>query len=120
MLLNNFCIDFYEKENGFCPMIEFLEALDIKKRAKVLRTIDILEKNGNDLREPYSKPLGEGVFELRINQGSDTIRVLYFFFVGRKIIITHGFVKKTQKTPQYEITKAIVYRSDYLRRNKYE
>lgn len=118
--MNKFQVDFYEKENGDCPMIEFLDSLDIKKRAKILRTIDILEKNGNDLREPYSKLLGEGIFELRVKQGSDIVRALYFFCVGRKIIITHGFVKKTQKTPQSEITRALMCRRDYFRRFQYE
>ena len=118
--MNKFQVVFYEKENGDCPMIEFLDSLDVKKRAKVLRTIEILENNGNDLREPYSKLIGEGIFELRVKQGSDIMRVLYFFYVGRKIIITHGFVKKTQKTPQCEITRALNCKMDYFRRFQYE
>ena len=118
--MNKFQVVFYEKENGNCPMIEFLDSLDVKKRAKVLRTIEILENNGNDLREPYSKLIGEGIFELRVKQGSDIMRVLYFFYVGRKIIITHGFVKKTQKTPQSEITRALMCRRDSFRTLQYE
>ena len=111
--MNKFQVDFYEKENGDCPMIEFLDSLDIKKRAKILRTIDILEKNGNDLREPYSKSLSDGIFEIRAIQGNNITRVLYFFVVDKKIILTNGFVKKTQKTPENEIVLAKKYRKDY-------
>lgn len=118
--MNYFHVEFYEKENGSCPIKEFLDSLNKKKRAKILRMIDLLENNGNDLREPYSKFLEEGIFELRIKQGADIFRVLYFFYVGKNIFITHGFRKKTQKTPQSEIEKAIRYREDYFRRNKYE
>ena len=111
-------IDFYETEDGKCPVQEFIESLDIKMYAKVLRTIDLLEANGTDLRAPYSKFLEDGILELRIKQGSDISRVLYFFFVGNKAILTNGFIKKSQKTPKKEIELAKKYKSDYERREK--
>lgn len=120
MLLNRFYVEFYKKENGNCPMREFLESLDIKKGAKVLRMIHFLEENGNELREPYSKLLQEDIFELRIKLGTDIFRVLYFFCVDKMIILTHGFIKKTKKTPRNEIIRAIMYRKDYFRRNIHE
>lgn len=67
--------------------------------AKLLGTISLLETNGTQLREPYSKSLGDGIFELRAKQSSNITRILYFFVVGHQIILTNGFVKKTQKTP---------------------
>lgn len=72
-------------------------------RAKVFRTLELLEYNGNSLREPFSKHLSDGIFELRVKQSSNIVRVLYFFVIGKNIILTNGFVKKTQKTPQGEI-----------------
>ena len=57
--------------------------------------------------------MGEGIFEIRAKQGSDITRVLYFFVVGQKVILTNGFVKKTQKTPPSEIARAKRYRADY-------
>lgn len=63
-------------------------------RAKVFRTIELLEMKGNHLREPFSKHLVDGIFELRVKQGSNISRVLYFFVVGNKVILTNGFVKK--------------------------
>lgn len=114
--MDKFEIVFYETESGECPVDSFLLSLDAKMKAKVLRTIDLLESNGSNLREPYSKPLGDGIFELRIKQGTDITRVLYFFLVGKKAVLTHGFVKKVQKTPKSQIDTAKKYRADYERR----
>ena len=111
-------MEFYEKENGEQPAKEFLLSLDKKLRAKLADTIMILQDNGYELREPYSKHISEGIFELRAKQGSDITRVMYFFYVDRHIILTNGFIKKSQKTPQSEIEKAKRYRSDYLKRKE--
>ena len=87
-------------------------------RAKVVSTISVLQDNGYELREPYSKYLSEGIFELRSKFGTDITRVLYFFYIDKHIILTNGFVKKTQKTPKTEIERAKKYRADYLQRRK--
>ena len=115
-----FEVEFYEKENGEQPAKEFLLSLDVKMRAKMVNTIAILSDNGYELREPYSKHLSEGIFELRAKVGSDITRVLYFFYADRHIILTNGFIKKTQKTPPGEIDKAKKYRADYLQRKESE
>ena len=116
----SFEIEFYEKENGEKPAEEFLTALDAKMRAKLAMLASLLKENGNELREPYSKHLEDGIFELRGKVGNNVARVLYFFYVGERIIFTHGFVKKTQKTPRSEILKAKEYRGDYLQRKELE
>lgn len=67
---------------------------------------------------PYSEQLEDGIFELRIKFGSNITRILYFFFVGKNIILTNGFMKKTQKTPPNEIAKAKQYRKIYLTRQE--
>ena len=113
-------IEFYDTEDGKCPLREYLDSLEPKLLAKTLRTIDLLENNGISLRGPYSEPLGDGIFELRTKQGSDITRVLYFFFVGNKAILTNGFTKKTQKTPKSEIDTAKKYKADYERRHQNE
>jgi len=77
----------------------FILSLDKKMRAKVAWTIALLEAGGNSLREPYSKHLDDGILELRVKVGSDISKVLYFFIVGKRVILTHGFVKKTDDTP---------------------
>ena len=72
----------------------------------------------SNLREPHSKHLDDRIFELRAKVGSDITRVLHFFVIGRRIIITHGFVKKTDKTPPGEIKKAKQYRHEFLSRKE--
>ena len=67
---------------------------------------------------PHSEHLGDGIFELRVKQGSNIERVLYFFFTGDKAILTNGFTKKQQKTPPGEIRLAKDRRADYERRHK--
>ena len=114
--MGKFIVELYETENGNIPVEEFLKMLDVKMRAKLLGIIKILQEKGNRLREPYSKHLDDGIFELRGKVGSDISRVLYFFYYNKKIILTNGFIKKTQKAPKTEIDKAKKYRSDYLER----
>jgi len=105
---------FFEKENGTAPVEDFINSLDVKMSAKIYRLIAMISENGPDLREPYSKHLEDGIFELRAQAGSDISRVLYFFMVGRRIVITNGFIKKAQKTPISEIDRAKAYRKEYL------
>ena len=109
-------VEFYELPDGTEPVRVFLDSLDPKMRAKVFREIDLLLANGPELRLPHSRPVDDGIFELRIKLGSDLSRILYFFFVGKKAILTNGFVKKTKKTPKNEIELAKKYRFDYLKR----
>lgn len=111
-----FDVDFYTLPDGTKPVQEFLDSLNVKMRAKALGSLKILQERGNTLREPFSKPIDKGVFELRIKFASDITRIFYFFFDGKKIIMTNGFVKKTQKTPRREIEKALKYKADYERR----
>lgn len=78
----------------------------------------MLKSNGYELREPYSKPLSEGIMELRAKVGSDISRVLYFFVTGRTAVLTNGFIKKTQKSPKEETERAKRYRADYFSRKE--
>lgn len=111
-------VEYYEKTDGTRPAEDFIMSQNVKMRAKILTVLQFLEEKGPELREPYSKFLEEGIFEVRAKVGSDISRVLYFFVVGRKIILTNGFVKKTQKTPSGEIDRAKLCRADYLRRKE--
>ena len=86
--------------------------------AKLIGLMELLEEKGTALREPYSAPLGDGIFELRCKLGSNITRSLYFFFSGKHIVVTNGFVKKTQKTPPGEIRLAKERRNDWVRRHE--
>ncbi|MCQ2081353.1 MAG: type II toxin-antitoxin system RelE/ParE family toxin [Lachnospiraceae bacterium] len=111
-----FEVIFFEKENGDCPVEEFIDSLDVKMRAKMVGLLELLEEKGNQLREPYSKPIDDGIFEIRCKVGNNITRVLYFFYYEGKIILTNGFVKKTQKTPPEEIKLAKERRADFKER----
>jgi phage-related protein len=111
-----FEVIFYEKENGDCPVEEFIKSQDIKMRAKIVGLLELLEEKGNQLREPYSKPIVDGIFEIRCKVGNNITRVLYFFYYEGKIVLTNGFVKKSQKTPPEEIKLAKERRADFKER----
>lgn len=111
-----FEVEFYEKEDGTIPVRDFLESLDVKMSAKMHLSIQLLKYSGFQLREPYSKSLDDGILELRAKSGNNISRVLYFFVVGNKAILTNGFIKKTTRTPKNEIDRAKRYRADYLKR----
>ena len=71
--------------------------------ADFLRITELMVEHGADLKMPISKALGKGLFELRC-QGKEGIgRVLYCTMVNSEIILLHGFIKKTQKTPPHEL-----------------
>lgn len=111
-----FEVQFYEKADGDIPVENFLNSLDIKMRNKILMILNVLQEKGNQLREPYSKHLEDGIFEVRGKIGNDISRVLYFFYYNEKIILTNGFIKKTQKTPKKEIDLAKKCRKEYIER----
>ena len=118
--MDRFEVEFYEKVTGEQPVRDFLLGLDPKMRAKTVHAIELLRDNGFYLREPYSRAVRDGIFELRVKLGSNITRILYFFYVGHHIILTNGFVKKTKKTPAMELERAERYREDYCRRARKE
>ena len=114
----SFSVEYYQQEDGRRPAEEFILAQDKKMQERLFFVLELLEDKGNCLREPFSKPLQDGIYEVRAQQGNNTSRVLYFFVKGHKIILTNGFIKKTQKTPPQEIERAKLCRNDYYRREK--
>ncbi len=113
---NKYEVIFYEKESGECPVEDFISAQNVKMRAKLVGLLEVLAEKGNMLREPYSKQLEDGIFEIRCKVGSNITRVLYFFYYEGKIVLTNGFVKKTQRTPSREIKLAKTRRRDFVGR----
>lgn len=114
--MKKFEVIFYEKENGECPIEEFINSLDLKMKVKLIGLLELLEEKGYQIREPYSKLIEDGIFELRCQVGNNITRVLYFFYVGEKIVLTNGFVKKTRKIPLEEIKIAKARRVDFKER----
>ena len=116
----NWQIEYYKKENGDVPLIDYLFTLNLKLRAKAFSEIELLEKHGTELREPYVKPIKgknyKGLYELKVKFASDISRIFYFTFLNETIVLLHGFNKKTDKTPATELDRAIRYKQDYERR----
>lgn len=111
-------IEFYERSNGRCPVKEFLDELSPKTQLPyVLRAIDLLAEYGYRLDRPHASYLRDDIYELRVSTRSGNIRVLYFFFLRQKIVLTHGFLKKTGKVRNFEIERAVRYRKDFFERN---
>lgn len=114
--MSKFSVEFYKNEKGEKPAKEFILSQNAKMKAKLFGVVDLLEEYGNQLKMPYSKPIGDGIFEIRAKIGSDISRILYFFYYEGRIIMTNGFTKKTQKTPPEQIEKAKRYRQMFLER----
>ncbi len=116
----NWDVEFYKKENGDVPILEFLLSLTPKMRAKAYSEIELLKKHGLDLREPYVKAIKgdhyKGIFELRIKFASDISRIFYFAYSNNTFVLLSGFIKKTNETPRHELERAKRYKEDYERR----
>lgn len=74
---------------------EFIQELEKPTLAKVLRTIDLLEKFGHQLEMPHSKKIDNRLFELRV-RGQLEVRIIYTFHKDT-IVLLHGFIKKSQQ-----------------------
>ncbi len=74
--------------------------------ARYLRYVNLMVEFGADLGMPHTRALGDGLFELRLKSREGIARVFYGTMVGKRIVMLHVFVKKTQKTPQRELRKA--------------
>lgn len=75
---------------------------NLRKRIKVV--VEALGIYGNNMKMPFSKSLGKGLFELRVT-GADNVRLLYVFYKGSAVIV-HIFLKKTDKIPKKELEYA--------------
>ena len=113
-------VEYYKKENGDIPVLEFLLSLNPKMRAKAFSEIELLKEHGIYLKEPYAKPIkGEkykGIFELRIRFSRDISRIFYFTFKDNTFILLNGFVKKSNKTPERGLERAKRYKTDFEKR----
>lgn len=107
---------FYETGTGQCPVKDFLNTLNAKQGAKVLRGMQLVREFGPELGMPYVETIQRGIRCLRIKHGSDIFRVFFVVGPANTIVFLHGFRKKTQKTPPREIARALHYLSDFLNR----
>lgn len=103
---------FYKTQNEKCPAKEFLDSLPSKAAQKVslLEDLEVIPI------QYFSKMPGTGeIWECRAKLGSNIYRI-FAFWDEEKIILAHGLIKKTQKTPKNEIERAETYRKEYIER----
>lgn len=113
----DFIVEFYETEIGNCPVREFLDELkrsDPDDFAAVLAGLAKL-RNRQFHREPLSKSLGDGLFELR-HVGKLNTRILWFFVKGKRIIAVHGIRNKGRSIAQHDLKTAGERMLDWQRR----
>jgi phage-related protein len=111
-----FSIEAYVQENGDSPATEWLDNLNQKERSKFIALFKRLGDIGKIYDETKFKHLtgSDHIYEFKY----DSNRVLSFFFKGKKVILTHGFTKKSQKTPSGEIEKGEAIKKEFERRSK--
>jgi phage-related protein len=94
-------VDDVRTSQGGRPVREFLDRLSTAARAKVYAAIEMLTTEGNRLRMPRSRSLGESLQELRVDHPEGPFRIVYCFRPGR-----HAFVKRTEQTPKRDLELA--------------
>mgnify|MGYP006268763231 CR=1 FL=1 len=112
----NWTVEYYKDDKGNEPVADFFDSLPLGTQTKVFRLIDLLGDYGVLLKEPYTKQIKDKIREIRIRDNRGAVRVLYFTFTGKRFILLHGFVKKSEKTPQKEIEIAEKRMNDFLQR----
>jgi phage-related protein len=108
-------IIFYRTEKGRCPVADFLDSMPPKvaqKMAWVLKLVQELDI----IPGQYFRKLtaADELWECRVVFGGNTYRILAFYHGKNQMVLTHGFMKKTPKTPLQEIEEAKRLRADYL------
>jgi phage-related protein len=96
-----FSIEYYSDEVG-----EAIDALPDTLAAKYVMLSRRMIALGPHLGDPHTKAMGDGLFELRLKGAEGIARVFYCTLVGKRIVMLHAFVKKTQKTPASELAVA--------------
>ena len=97
----NYFTDFFEKQKQ-------------KVKDKILWTFRIIETHQHIPTDYLDHLTGtDGLYEIRVKQGSDIFRIFCFFDQGKLIVLANGFQKKTQKTPKSQIEKALKIKREY-------
>lgn len=117
---SNWIVEFYIKgTNNRCPTDDLLSGLTKQDVYSIKRAMAQLSEHGNKLVDgKHAKFIGDEIYELRVRTNQGHYRFFFFFFDGTKIIVTHGYSKKTSALDPSEIQKAKEYRKDYFTRYK--
>jgi phage-related protein len=97
----------YEIEYFNPRILKEIEAWPESIKLDYARLVELLMDYGPDLRMPHSRAMGNGLFEIRPKGEAGIGRAFFCFRKGKKIVILHAFIKKTQATPQKELMIAL-------------
>lgn len=98
------------------PVSNFLDSLQPKQQAKIIRVLNNIREYGLESVTNHTRKIsGTPLWEIRI-LGQDSIRVIYAIPIGNIVLLLHGFIKKSQKTPQREISKALNRLNEFKKR----
>jgi len=99
-------IEFYEDRRGRVPVRDFFESLEKGDLARIQRDLDLLTEFGISLRAPHVKHVQGKIWELRTKSRGQNFRVLYFTYLGQRIILLHVLLKKTARVPRDDLALA--------------
>jgi len=93
-----FAVEYYHPR-----VLADIEAWPVDVLADYARLVELLMEHGPNLRLPHSRSMGNGLFELRPHGRSGIGRAMYCFLLGKRVVVVHAFIKKTQQTPDKEL-----------------
>lgn len=99
-------VDDYRGAQGARPVRDFLMKISEDARAKVAAALTMLAKLGHRLQLPHSRAMGGGLFEIRVQHPEGPFRILYCFRPGRRVVLLHGFTKRTRETAKKDLDLA--------------
>lgn len=93
----------YQVEYFHARVLAEIEAWPVDVVADFAYLVELLIDHGPNLRLPHSRAMGDGLFELRPRGRSGIGRAFYCFLIGRRVVVLHAFIKKSQQTPDKEL-----------------
>lgn len=104
--MSDYSVEFFKDKRGHYPAKEYIDQWPEEHQGKIANVIKLLQQMGPLLRRPYADLLRDKIYELRPIHSGYQHRILYSFD-GRVIVLTHGFLKKTDEVESSEIDFAI-------------
>ena len=98
------------------PVREFLQSVDKETYARFLWSLEQVRVRNIMAREPLARHIEGKIWEIREESHTNIYRILYFFSSGKRIVLLHGFMKKTQKLPGKELEMAMKRLARFIER----
>jgi len=104
----------FQEDDKTVPLLEWLNRLPKKARAKCVAALHRLELLGHELRRPEADYLRDDIYELRVRLRSINYRILYFFHGRTAAVVSHGIVKEREVPPRH-IDEAVIRKNRFAR-----